>query len=493
MLRLFLIGHTYKYECEKLCQIFFPLEKQRFAEEGEPFVPDEAETRVRISLLREPNAVRGVCEAYAPGADRLFREEEPLGGASTEEECLARVAVRALSAMTGFDPPWGVLTGVRPAKLMRALIEERGESAAEAVFRGEYMVQPGKTRLALEVAKAERALLSAWTPADCSVYVSIPFCPTRCSYCSFVSHSVQQARKLIPDYVELLCGEIAHTGRVARELGLRVMSVYIGGGTPTTLSAEQLAAVCGALNESFGAADCPEFTVEAGRPDTVTPEKLAALKQAGVTRVSINPQTFSDAVLEGVGRRHTAAETIEKYELARRAGFGDINMDLIAGLPGDTPEGFADSLSKAIGLGPENITVHTLALKRAAGIVTGGEAGRTAGDTAAMLRFASSALPAAGYGPYYMYRQSRSVGNLENVGWTKPGYACLYNVYMMEEVHTVLSCGGGGVTKLVDPPTNRLVRVFNFKYPYEYVRRFGELSERKNGILRFYGSEAAVQ
>ena len=487
MLRLFLIGHTYKYECEKLCQIFFPLEKQCFADEGTAFGPAADEIRVRISLRAAPEGTLCACEAFGAGAGGAACSRETLPAGSTQEEGLARVTVRALSSLTGISPPWGVLTGVRPAKLMRGLLAARGAEAALRVFREEYLVRDDKASLALRVARAEQALLADGTPADCSVYVSVPFCPTRCAYCSFVSHSVAQAKKLIPEYVRLLCEEIALTGRVARTLGLRVRSVYIGGGTPTSLSAADLSAVCGALNDAFGAADCPEFTVEAGRPDTVTPEKLSALKAAGVSRISVNPQTFSDAVLERIGRKHTAAETEEKYALARSMGFDNVNMDLIAGLPGDTAEGFAATLAKAIALAPENITVHTLALKRAAALVTGGGADRAAEDTAQMVAYAGTALSAAGYGPYYMYRQSRSAGNLENVGWTVPGRACLYNVYMMEEIHTVLACGGGAVTKLADPPTNRLTRVFNFKYPYEYISRFGELRERKKEILRFYG------
>ena len=485
MIRLFLIGHTYKYECEKVCQIFFPMERPVFPGMREtPGDPAAAEVRIALEAGDAGRVCR--CEALIPAAGASSAAEEVLPEGSTDEEGIARVTVRALSELTGITPPWGVLTGVRPAKLMRSLIEAKGEDAAKEIFTRDYFVSPEKTALAARVAKAELALLRDGDPLDCSVYVSIPFCPTRCSYCSFVSHSIAQAKKLIPDYVRLLCEEIAGTAGIARELGLKVKSVYIGGGTPTSLSAEDLARVCDALNRQFDARHTPEFTVEAGRPDTVTPEKLAALKAAGVSRISINPQTFSDAVLENIGRRHTAGQTLETFALARSMGFDNINMDLIAGLPGDDFDGFAASLSQAIALAPENITVHTLALKRAAKIVTGGETDTVARETARMVAHAGEALTAAGYGPYYMYRQSRSAGNLENVGWAKPGKACLYNVYMMEEVHTVLACGGGAVTKLADPPANRLTRVFNFKYPYEYISRFDQLTERKREIVRFY-------
>lgn len=489
MIRLFLIGHTYKYECEKLCQIFFPMEKPVFPETADAAEKESAEpvaATVRILLETADGGRHCRCEARRGDAGEVFSAEETIPTESTDEEGIARVTVRALSALTGIVPPWGVLTGVRPAKLMRKLLETRGAPAAKEIFTRDYFVREDKARLALRVAQAETALLDDDRPRDCSVYVSIPFCPTRCSYCSFVSHSITQAKKLIPDYVRLLSEEIAMTAEIADRLGLRVRSVYIGGGTPTSLSPEDLAVVTGALNRCFDARHTPEFTVEAGRPDTVTPEKLQVLLEAGVHRISVNPQTFSDEVLRRIGRQHSAAETLEKFALAREMGFRNINMDLIAGLPGDSFEGFCASLQQAIALAPENITVHTLALKRAAKIVTGGEADTVAAETGRMVDYAGSALTAAGYSPYYMYRQSRSAGNLENVGWTLPGKACLYNIYMMEEIHTVLACGGGAVTKLADPPTNRLVRVFNFKYPYEYISRFHQLVERKNEIVRFY-------
>ncbi len=484
MIRLFLIGHTYKYECEKLCQIFFPLEKPVFPAEDDE--AGEAAATVRITLETADQTRRCRCEAWLKDPARKSEAEEILSARSTDEEGIARVAVKALSALTGIKPPWGVLTGVRPAKLMRKLIETQGEAAAKETFTTDFFVREDKTALAARVAQAEITLLRDDRPRDCSVYVSIPFCPTRCSYCSFVSHSITQAKKLIPDYIRLLTEELAMTAGIADKLGLRVRSVYVGGGTPTSLSPEDLYTVTNALNRCFNARNTPEFTVEAGRPDTVTPEKLQVLKEAGVQRISINPQTFSNEVLQHIGRRHTAEETLEKFALARQMGFDNINMDLIAGLPGDSVDGFCASLTRAIDLAPENITVHTLALKRAAKIVTGGETGTVAAKTADMVDYAGKALTAAGYGPYYMYRQSRSAGNLENVGWTVPGKACLYNVYMMEEIHTVLACGGGAVTKLADPPTNRLVRVFNFKYPYEYISRFHQLVERKDEIVRFY-------
>jgi len=396
---------------------------------------------------------------------------------------MAKMLFTLLRRATGYTPPWGLLTGVRPAKLMLRLRRDEGEMQAERRFREGLWVSPEKTALAAAVARTEEPILARTTPRSFSLYVSIPFCPSRCSYCSFVSHTIERAsaRKLIPKYVEKLCGEIAYTGKIAEGLGLRLESVYVGGGTPGILLPEQMERVCGALKESFGRPG--EFSVEMGRPDVLTQEKLQVLKEYGATRVCVNPQSLDDAVLARAGRAHTAAEFIGAYEMARAAGFA-LNCDLIAGLPGDTPAGFEDSLRKIIALRPGNITVHTLALKRSAAL----EEIHGAEDCTEMLGRASELLSEAGYAPYYMYRQSRSLGNLENIGWSLPGGACRYNVDMMEESHTILACGAGGVTKLKAPGGDYLERVFGLKYPYEYLARFEELLARKERIKGFYGA-----
>ena len=501
-------GHSYRYECEKICRVFFPTEKIVFAD-GSP-LPENDPRRVHTQIAPAGRNMLFRCEAYIDGkyrSDAVYaarpEETDPAAWDSACEILLAQRMVQVLSRATGIKPPWGVLTGVRPAKLMRRYLTQYGEEEALRRFTGPLMVTEEKAALACRVAKAENAVAALSADNSFSLYVSIPFCPTRCAYCSFVAHSIAQAKKLIPDYVRLLCREIGDVAAITRELGLRPETVYIGGGTPTSLGADDLNAVTDALNGAFDLKDIREFTVEAGRPDTIDREKLAVLKNAGVTRVSINPQTFSDAVLERIGRRHTAADILTKFALAREMGFDNINMDLIAGLPGDTPEGFAASLDRTIGLGPENITVHTLALKRSSGLSAedGTQAGRgdaaPYGDaltthglrlsTSAMLSRAAAALPAAGYSPYYLYRQSKSAGNLENVGWTKPGKDCLYNVFMMEEIHSVLAVGGGAVTRLVDPRDGQIRRVYNFKYPYEYIGRFEEQHARKQEIRAFYG------
>ncbi|MDR2687071.1 MAG: coproporphyrinogen dehydrogenase HemZ [Oscillospiraceae bacterium] len=475
---LYVLHHPYHFEMENLCRVFYPGESLR-VEKNTPRRLRGRSTLKGGAIAAVTGVARGRIEAKLFAGRRRLSITRPPG--ENPELTMARMLFALLRRATGDTPPWGLLTGVRPSKLMLRLRRDGGAPRAEQYFRDALWVSPGKTALAAAVAEAEEPILARTSPRSFSLYASIPFCPSRCSYCSFVSHTIERpsAQKLIPAYAEKLCEEIARTGQIAGALGLRLESAYIGGGTPGILSAQQVGKICGALEGSFGRPG--EFTVEAGRPDTLTPEKLRVLRAHGVTRLCVNPQSLDDAVLARAGRRHTAAEFYEAYALAKEAGFA-LNSDLIAGLPGDTPAGFEGSLRGVIALRPENITVHTLALKRSAAL----EKIHGAAACAEMLRAASALLPAAGYAPYYMYRQSRSLGNLENVGWSLPGRECRYNVDMMEESHTILACGAGGVTKLKAPGSDYLERVFSLKYPYEYLARFGELLGRKARIKAFY-------
>ena len=506
---LYILNHPYHYELENLCRVFLPALCQCFASEerhgsgavlGHTMHPSE-----KIQIRREPDAAPkpGKRMHVVPSIAAVTQiknntltvtlyydnHNTSLQSPITEnnELMLAQMLFTLLKRATGYSPPWGLLTGVRPSKLMLHLRRDENEPAARRYFRDTLWVSEEKTALAAAVAQAEEPILARTKKNSFSLYLSIPFCPSRCAYCSFVSHTVdrQSARALIPSYVERLCEEIAHAGRLAKELDLRLESVYIGGGTPTTLTAEQSAQVCGALQAHFDMQACEEFTVEAGRSDTITEEKLLVLREHGVNRLSINPQSMIDEVLALAGRKHTAEDCLRSFALARELGFDNINMDLIAGLPGDCPDGFRYSLETLIGLKPENITVHTLALKRSATLQTQDVRVQEEGISE-MLRTASTLLPAAGYAPYYMYRQSRSLGNLENIGWAMPGHACRYNIDMMEESHTILACGAGGVTKCKQWGTDYLERVFSLKYPYEYLARFDELMERKERIKAFY-------
>lgn len=483
-MKLFLYGHSFHYEMENLCRLFFHRQKIEVLENCRDFDgPDAALTLVepdgdglRLFVRTAIGAFRGEAQECVP-ADTLPQELE---------RRLAILLFRQLESALHIRPRWGILTGVRPVKFLRSLTERYGEEEAARMFREDYLVTEEKLRLSLITMHNEGVLLARSRADSCSLYVSIPFCPTRCAYCSFVSSTVEKTTKLIPRYVELLCRELEETARVVRNCGLRVESVYFGGGTPTAISAEQLSALLATVNREFDLSHSRELTVEAGRPDTVTREKLEALRAGGVTRISINPQTLSDEVLRRIGRRHTTQQTLDAFRLARECGMDNINMDLIAGLPGDSEEGFRATLDGVLALSPESVTVHTLSLKRSAQIYQDGAGEAEAETAAAMLDYAQRRLTEEGYLPYYLYRQSRMVGNLENIGWCKHGFESPYNVYIMDETHTILACGAGAATKVKRPGADDLERIFNFKFPYEYIDRFQEVLERKNRVRHCY-------
>lgn len=485
---LYISGHNFRYELENICRLFFPFEKIEVVSE-----PDGISGR---TVTAKRVAGEDTAALYVSFDDGEYRREDSrtadCRADGFDDECERLFAVMLYGIFceyTRTQPKWGILTGVRPGKLMRRMADSDGEEAARRWFSEKLLVSDEKIDLALEASRTEQKIISLSRPDSFSLYVSVPFCPTRCSYCSFVSHSVEQAKRLIEPYTELVCREIAYTGEIAARLGLHLETVYIGGGTPTAISAEQLGRIMSAVNSSFDLKDCREFTVEAGRPDTVTDEKLACIKQNGATRISINPQSMCDTVLENIGRRHTAEQTVDAFKKARQHRFDNINMDLIAGLPGDTYETFCDTMKKIVRLDPESVTVHTLSMKRSSRMTTGGDLPDAQVGILAdsMLRHAKSELKKCGMNPYYLYRQSRTVGNLENTGFAKSGYEGLYNIYIMDETHSILACGASAVTKL-RAADGYIERIFNYKYPYEYIDRFEEMINRKQGIEKFYNS-----
>lgn len=518
---LAVINNPFHYEMEKLTMAFFPetkfhveklgtldavrrMGKIGASNEFSKLFPNETEV-ITVMLYSDISAEKEIGEEaknklieilvqFESAETDVFSAKTETVSSDMDSEDIELVAARllyeVLSSVTGIHPAWGVLTGVRPSKLMHKLISEMGEDEAKAYFSDRLLVSDKKTELAFNVAKAEQRIMEKSTPDSFSFYVSIPFCPGRCSYCSFVSSAVNtpSAKKLIPLYFDNLLSEIKKTGELANKCGIHMSSAYVGGGTPSILTAEQIDKLLKTVYASFDMSDCGEFTFEAGRPDTITAEKISAIMDNGIDRISINPQTMSDNVLKAVGRRHTVQDVYDAFAAARSLGFDNINMDLIAGLPSDTPDGFEDSVRKLADLSPESITVHTLAYKRSSdlnfddGLFSHGK------DTELMLYKASEILYDNGYRPYYMYRQTKSVGNLENVGWCKPGFESTYNIYMMEECHTILACGAGAVTKLKEPCGSNLERIFNFKYPYEYNDRFEEILARKDAVADFYAA-----
>ena len=488
---IYIYGHEFNYELEKLTRLFFPFERIDFK------TNDSIETRNGLFALAsvykvdedfEINAAAGLGDKIIE-KNQSFSEAEVISGIVEKEleHSLAALLFDCYAELTGYKPQWGILTGIRPAKLYRRFEEMLGEKGTDSYFTGKFRVNDKKLSLLKRTAKSEEEIISRSGRGSVSIYISIPFCPSRCSYCSFVSHSIERAADLIPEYLRLLCKEIEYTADIVKRLELSVMTVYVGGGTPTTLSAEQLNMLLDTVHNCFGN-EFDELTVEAGRPDTITKEKLLVLKKAGVDRISINPQTMNDNVLKAIGRRHTAKQTVDTFNLAREIGFSNINMDLIAGLPTDTSDSFADTLERVIALEPESVTVHSLSIKRSSAIKDNSaslmfEEGKMAGE---MVDLAEERLSEKGILPYYMYRQSKTVGNLENVGYAKPGSEGLYNVYIMDETHTILACGASAVSKLKAEDDGKIERIFNFKYPYEYINKFDEIMKRKERIESFY-------
>ena len=388
---------------------------------------------------------------------------------------------------TGMQPPWGSLTGIRPTRLLyEAMDAGMDMDAAKAHVMQEFNVSADRADLLCEIAQMQRGIRVPEKNVF-DLYIGIPFCRTRCSYCSFSSGEIGRNQKLVAPYTEALLREIALSADLMRRAGLKVRAAYMGGGTPTAIPCGDLERILAAAREAFP--EAVEWTVEAGRPDTIDRKKLEMLRRMEITRISVNPQTFNDATLALIGRAHTGEDTIRAYETARELGFDDINMDLIAALPGETPEIFAQTLEKVIGLDPESVTVHSLAIKRSSKLhemmhVSGaGHTQVSAAGAADMIAHARRRLHDCGWYPYYLYRQKYMAGNLENVGYAKKGKACLYNIGNMEETASVLALGAGAITKWLFDRQLRIERAANVKNIEEYISRVDEMVQRKASLI----------
>ncbi len=472
---LIIDSHPFRYEMEALCRMFLHGRELKITEEAE--IPPK-EDYIYTALEGDEITVKAKIDGKYAEAKRTAENEH----ARNMELAVFGVLTEILS----IRPKWGVLTGIRPVKLAMQL-HDMGLSEEEIrkKLKEERLVSDEKLDLLLTTMEHELEIRASSRPNSVSLYISIPFCPSRCSYCTFTSHSVEKAAKLIPQYVELLCGELKDIAVLIDEIGLHLETVYMGGGTPTGLTAKQLDRVLSTVNESFDMTGVRELTVEAGRPDTITAEKLAVLKKNGVGRISINPQTMDDEVLAAIGRKHTAEDVKNAFTLAKTFGFDSINMDLISGLPGDNMEKFRKTIAEVIAMNPDNITLHTLTVKHGANLAPMAQS-VFAATADAMNEYAYGEFAKAGYFPYYLYRQKGTVDNLENVGFCKPGKEGIYNIFIMDETHTVLSAGAGGVTKMKAPYDKKIERIFNFKYPYEYIERFELMNERKEQVRNFY-------
>ena len=474
-MNLTITGHDDRYAVEQLMLSLFPEDTRAQAQStlhrGKMWLTASARITLDGKTVRASRRLRADRETV-----RLRRQ--------ALQQSLYLAAIQLLPEL----PPWGALAGVRPTKITtRHLLEGGTPASADRLLRDVYYVTPDRRKLSVDCSESTVAAAGLLSPEDVSVYVGIPFCPTRCSYCSFVSRTVGRKTELLEPYLQALLEEIRFTGKLLASSGKKIRTLYIGGGTPTTLSSSQLARLMDALGESFDLCRCLEFTVEGGRPDTLDEEKLQTIRRHGADRMSINPQTMEDAVLRACGRPHRGEDVLRAYAQAEQCGYQAINMDLIAGLPQDSPEGFRRSLDAVAALHPANITVHTLALKKGADLFEKRAQLPSPAQVTDMVSYASQTLRGLGYKPYYLYRQKYMSGSFENVGWSRDNLDCLYNIYMMEELHTILSLGGGGMNK-VNLPNGRLERFHNPKFPEQYIEMLPNVLKQKEELFALMGS-----
>ena len=383
-----------------------------------------------------------------------------------------------LAIHTDHRPPWGLLTGIRPTKIATNLFDDGlSEAETQHMLKTYYLVEHDRAALCTHVARAQRDIVSTSPENAVSIYIAVPFCPSICHYCSFSAYPMDKYVKYADNYIVALIKEIEHIGRKSRNLNIYAENIYIGGGTPTALDDAGFERLLAAIADNFAVDDVMEYTIEAGRPDTITIEKLALMRRYGVSRISINPQTLNDATLEKIGRRHTVAQFLDAYKMAQQAGFDHINIDLILGLPDETLDDVRRTLDGIAALSPKSCTIHTLAIKRASRMHQEAEmpAHAEISQMRAMLGLSARYMSVLGLAPYYMYRQKNSPGNFENVGYAAPGYVGRYNIQMMEETQTILAAGAGAVTKLVDTVQNRIERIFNLRNPVDYLQKQGDL------------------
>lgn len=486
-MRLVLDGKINKTYVQTLCMMFF---------HGEKF-PENEESPEGILKITTKDIDDGIfCDCELSYKDKIAKSSSfvPfISGVKYERTSKAAVGRAVYSVgkdITGKDIDWGILTGIRPSKVAYEIYQNNGYNKAIEILRENYLLSESKARLSLDVAINENSILSKYGNNTCSIYISVPFCPTRCAYCSFVSYSTKKLFDLIPEYINRIVCELSEKINIIKRLGLKVISVYIGGGTPTTFTHSQLEILLSRLSEEIDIFALDEFTVECGRPDTITKEKIEVLKKYGVKRISVNPQTLNDDVLVSIGRKHTVADFFDAYSLVKEYGFDAVNTDLIAGLDGDSEESFKETIDKIIALNPENITVHSFSVKKSAQILKDNvNIYEKCGDVARnCVDYSYKALIENGYKPYYMYRQKNTIADLENVGYSKSDKFGIYNVLMMSDRHTVFGIGAGATTKLVkniDGKTD-ILRIFSKKYPYEYLQnKDSDISQ----IISFFDTE----
>ena len=467
-MKLILSGNDFRYDMQNMCYLFFPDEKVVFDD-----IEENTKSAV-CSVTRGKKRITVTTVLKIDGVEVKKSLHLCVDGTDEKAICLllARSFYMAASQLTEIYPPWGILTGIRPVKRVRDTVEKYGRDTAVELIQRECMTNKEKIDLCLDIIRVQKPILGKNEINTVSLYISIPFCPSRCGYCSFVSRTIEKEGHLLDEYISCLMSEISEQAKMIVDNGYVIKTVYIGGGTPIILDSVRLNCLLSHINDSFDLSNIEEYTIEAGRPELVTEDKLRVIRANAVNRVCINPQTMRNEILHGIGRRHTSDDVVNACKTARFVGIERLNMDLIAGLPNDTVEGFTDSILKVLEFRPENITIHTLVIKRAANITIDGTAEYAANSkkTQEMLKISYELLLKNGYVPYYLYRQKKTLANLENVGYCLPGYEGLYNIFMMEELHSIIAMGAGGITKLVVRETGSITRKSNCKYPAEYIK-----------------------
>ncbi len=449
---------------QSLVLLFLPCEK---------FGENDTESSLYIKAYQHSgkNYVSVRIEAQGKAAEANSEQEIDDSVYSQMKNLIGRTFLKAAFEIFGTIPPWGISTGVKPVKLARMFVNAVGADEAFRILCDEYMISANKARMAVDACLFEDGIMNSMGENPCSLYISIPFCPTKCNYCSFVSCTTPRLLSLIPDYIKALESELCAISDTINDLKLNLKSIYVGGGTPAILDVFQIDTLLSAVYKKFDIGKDCEFTFEVGRPDCITCEKLKVLSDYGVPRISINTQTTNDAILKNIGRNHTYADFVNAFNIAKTLDFKCINTDLIAGLPGESSESFCKSVTDVMTLSPENVTIHAFTLKKSSYYRTDGEGSNVFDGNKAieMTNFATDTLLQGGYNPYYVYRQKNTVGNLENVGYSKKGFESIYNIIMMGEYHTVFGAGAGSVTKIVTHNGDRVDRIFSPKYPYEFL------------------------
>lgn len=509
-MRITYVGHDYRYAVEQSVMALLGVGRENmfspeiFISQENMISPENMSSQgggdyLVTTLESDGELIKGRADLSYGGAEASGTSEVHAGDFDESwdrvrrgQHAIKTAIFKAVRGVTNQHCPWGSLSGMRPTKLARSFLEE-GKSTAEVtdLFKDRYYLEPARAKLLVEAATNGIKATEGFKDGDISLYVGIPFCPSRCSYCSFVSHDIGRSADMIEPYLDVLAEEIKIKGGLVRDLGLSVKTIYIGGGTPTALSAAQLERLLAQVADSFSLSGLLEYTVEAGRPDTISREKMEVIKAGGADRISINPQSMDQTVLDLCRRPHSPEDIVKANEIARSVGFKSINMDIIAGLPGDSKEGFRRTLEEVLRMSPENITVHTLALKRGADMAAEAVQSPKAADVLEMLDFSIELLYNNGHIPYYLYRQKYMAASLENTGWTRPGYESLYNICIMEEFQTILSAGAGGITKIVSPKAGRIQRYANNKFPREYMASLDKIRQDCVTISETFGKGGA--